>query len=125
MKRPGTPTYPKTVGPWELEPHYSRHVSAMTTEGLHHKQDIAFQLALRDKRIAELEEQSARQTPFALDWRDALEGIARELGLPTAISLAADVWPAVAKRIAELEEALAKADEELERYHPDRSGARR
>lgn len=55
MKRPGTPTYPKTVGPWELEPHYSHHVGAMTAEGLHEKADIAFQLALRDKRIAELE----------------------------------------------------------------------
>jgi hypothetical protein len=55
MKRPGTLTYPKTVGPWELEPHYSHHVGAMTEEGLHHKQDIAFQLALRDARIAELQ----------------------------------------------------------------------
>lgn len=55
MKRPGTPTYPKTVGPWELEPHYSRHVGAMTSEGLHEKADIAFQLALRDKQIAELQ----------------------------------------------------------------------
>lgn len=54
MKRPGTPTYPKTVGPWDLEPHYSRHVGAMTSEGLHEKQDIAFQLALRDKEIERL-----------------------------------------------------------------------
>lgn len=57
LKRPGTPTYPKTVGPWELEPHYSRHVGAMTSEGLHDKQDIAFQLALRDQRISVLESQ--------------------------------------------------------------------
>lgn len=56
MKRPGTPTYPKTLGPWELEPHYSRHVGAMTSEGLHEKHDIAFQLALRDQRIAELDD---------------------------------------------------------------------
>lgn len=54
MKRTETPTYPKTVGPWELEPHYSRHVGAMTSEGLHDKQDIAFQLALRDFRLAAL-----------------------------------------------------------------------
>jgi hypothetical protein len=52
MRRPGTITYPKTVGPQELEPYYSHHVGAMTSEGLHHKQDIAFQLALRDKEIA-------------------------------------------------------------------------
>lgn len=37
--------------PWELEPHYSHHVGAMTSEGLHEKADIAFQLALRDKEI--------------------------------------------------------------------------
>lgn len=40
--------------PWELEPHYSRHVSAMTAEALHSKADIAAQLAWRDKTIAEL-----------------------------------------------------------------------
>lgn len=38
-----------------LEPHYSRHVSAMTTEHLRAKSDIAAELAFRDKRIAELE----------------------------------------------------------------------
>lgn len=51
MRRPGTITYPKTVGPWELEPHYSHHVGAMTAEALHSKADIAFQLALRDKEL--------------------------------------------------------------------------
>lgn len=35
--------------------YYSRHVSAMTTEGLHSKSDIAAELAWRDMRIAELE----------------------------------------------------------------------
>lgn len=35
--------------------HYSRHVSAMTSEGLHEKGDIAAELAWRDARIAELE----------------------------------------------------------------------
>jgi hypothetical protein len=43
--------------PWDLEPYYCQHVSAMTSEGLHSKSDIAMQLAWRDKRIAELEEQ--------------------------------------------------------------------
>jgi len=57
MKRPGTPTYPKHVGPWELEPYYSHHVGAMTSEALHEKADIAFQLALRDKEIAELRQE--------------------------------------------------------------------
>jgi hypothetical protein len=31
-----SPLYPRHH-PWELEPHYSRHVSAMTTEQLHYK----------------------------------------------------------------------------------------
>lgn len=53
MSTRGTPTYP-AHRPWELEPHYSRHVSAMTSEGLHSKADIAEQLAWRDKRIEEL-----------------------------------------------------------------------
>src|SRR5690242_6906128 len=40
-----------------LEPYYSRHVSAMTTEKLHGKSDIAAELAWRDQRIAQLETQ--------------------------------------------------------------------
>jgi len=35
----------------KLEPHYSRHVSAMTTEGLWSKSDIAAELAVRDARL--------------------------------------------------------------------------
>jgi hypothetical protein len=49
-----SPLYPKHH-PWTLEPYYSRHVSAMTSEGLHDKADIAEQLAWRDKKIQELE----------------------------------------------------------------------
>lgn len=37
--------------PWELEPHYSKHVSAMTSEALHSKAAIAEQLAWRDQTI--------------------------------------------------------------------------
>jgi hypothetical protein len=55
------PLYPK-LDPRDLEPHYCRHLQAMTAEDLHSKADIAIQLAwrdqqleLRDKRIAELE----------------------------------------------------------------------
>lgn len=43
-----------------LEPHYSRHVSAMTTEQLHSKADIAAELAFRDQRIATLEAENQR-----------------------------------------------------------------
>lgn len=35
----------------ELEPHYTRHVMAMTGEGLHSKSDIAAELAVRDAKI--------------------------------------------------------------------------
>lgn len=48
------PLYPRCYHPWDLEPYYSRHVSAMTTERLDSKADIAEQLAWRDKRIEEL-----------------------------------------------------------------------
>jgi hypothetical protein len=59
--------YPR-LNPSDLEPHYCRHISAMTSEGLHEKSDIAIQLAWRDKRIAELEAEVAalsrdEQTP--------------------------------------------------------------
>lgn len=39
----------------DLEPHYSRHVNAMTEEDLRRKSEIAAELAYRDKRIADLE----------------------------------------------------------------------
>ena len=37
--------------------YYFRHVMAMTSEKLHSKADIAAELAFRDKRIADLEEE--------------------------------------------------------------------
>jgi hypothetical protein len=43
--------------PSKLEPYYSRHIAAMTAEGLYLKAAIAEQLAWRDKRIDELESQ--------------------------------------------------------------------
>lgn len=48
--------YPPQV-PGRLEPHYSRHVEAMTREGLHLKSAIAEQLAWRDLRIEQLEQE--------------------------------------------------------------------
>ena len=36
--------------------HYCKHLMAMTAEDLHSKRDIACELAYRDKRIAELEQ---------------------------------------------------------------------
>ena len=48
----------EVYSPTVLEPHYSAHVNAMTTEGLHTKSDIACQLALRDLCIKHLEKQN-------------------------------------------------------------------
>lgn len=63
---------------FELEPHFSDHVSAMTGEGLHNKADIAAELAFRDaeicglrERVAELEE--AIQYPFTELGKEAQE----------------------------------------------------
>jgi len=52
----GSSIYPD-LRPWDLEPHYTTHVGAMTTYGLHHKSDIALQLAFRDQRIERLDEE--------------------------------------------------------------------
>ncbi len=52
------PMYPN-LNPWELEPHYSRHVSAMTSEDLHSKAAIAEQLAWRDQTIERLKAELA------------------------------------------------------------------
>ena len=48
-----------TRDPERLEPYYTQHVLAMTTESLHAKSDIAAELAARDARIAELEARCA------------------------------------------------------------------
>lgn len=49
-----TKLYDKNRRPWDLEPYYSRHISAMTSEELHSKADIAAELAFRDKQIGAL-----------------------------------------------------------------------
>ncbi len=59
---------------YSLEPHYSRHVMAMTAEELYAKSDIAAELAFRDKRIAELE---ARLHLSENDNRNLREGAKR------------------------------------------------
>ena len=69
--------------PFKLEPYYSRHVAAMTSEGLHAKSDIAAELAWRDQRCQRLED---------------------------ALAIGADKWKAKHQRVKELEEALARAN---------------
>lgn len=44
--------------------HYSRHVAAMTAEGLHAKSDIAAELAYRDAEIARLRAEHAKLLGF-------------------------------------------------------------
>lgn len=60
----------------ELEPHFSRHVSAMTAEGLHSKSSIAAELAYRDERIADLEHHLREYAKRANDF----EALARDRG---------------------------------------------
>ena len=49
--------YNKTATGRNLEPWFSKHMMAMTAEGLHAKSEIAVELARRDKRIKELEDE--------------------------------------------------------------------
>ncbi len=71
--------YPDT-NPWDVEPHYARHVGAMTRERLDSKADIAVQLAWRDQEIENLRTQlkDARclQAELARVYREEHEQIA-------------------------------------------------
>lgn len=51
----------------ELEPWFSRHLSAMTGEALHSKSDIACELAFRDAAIAELKAENRALSNRAID----------------------------------------------------------
>ena len=63
--------------PFNLEPHYSLHVSAMTTERLHEKSDIAAELAFRDARIDELRRfVDAARSQLRRDKFDAIQKLA-------------------------------------------------
>lgn len=59
--------YGHSGAPWSLEPHYSAHVSAMTSEGLHSKSDIASELAFRDKEIARLRAELAENEKLRVE----------------------------------------------------------
>lgn len=76
----------------------------------------AAELERAQERIAELEAQHERQTPFALDWRDALAGIAEDLSVPVGHSLAADVRPALKNRLEQLEASWVKATAEADAW---------
>lgn len=57
--------YPE-LDPMQLEPHFSRHMLAMTAENLHDKSAIAEQLAWRDQVIEESQAELALLRPQAL-----------------------------------------------------------
>jgi hypothetical protein len=65
--------YDKNRRPMELEPWYSKHVSAMTGEGLHSKADIAKELAYRDQQIESLRQQLAECQAVNKVLRDTID----------------------------------------------------
>ena len=79
----------------ELEPFYSRHVSAMTAEGLHSKSAIAAELAYRDKALtdtqAKLEEATLLLREIKAHWDRGLD-------------LYQSIWDGVVNFLASLEE---------------------
>ena len=83
--RPENAVYPKHFKPWDLEPYYSIHISAMTTEQLDAKADIAEQLAWRDRQLAaalakvdELTARVAEEDARAADWIESADQRLRE-----------------------------------------------
>jgi hypothetical protein len=58
--------------------YYSRHVEAMTAEGLHDKADIAAELAVRDAMLddakAKLKEESHKSFVFGVAWAAGFHG---------------------------------------------------
>lgn len=52
-----------------MEPHFTRHLSAMTGEGLHNKVDIAAELAFRDAEIDWLRTKLANAKTAPVGWR--------------------------------------------------------
>ena len=83
--------------------YYSRHVSAMTSEGLHSKSDIAAELGARDARIAELEKWQRDMVNKAAE--KGLDGY-RELGQRAA---KAETERDALRETARLAERFAKA----------------
>tara|TARA_R110000851_G_C13102500_1_gene568978 strand:+ start:40961 stop:41314 length:354 start_codon:yes stop_codon:yes gene_type:complete len=72
---------------------YTRHVMAMTAEGLHDKSSIAAELAHRDQRIAELEREAALSRDMVVNAENL------------ALKVQADYYRAM-ERVVKLEDAL-------------------
>ena len=83
--------------PRALQPHYSRHVLAMTVEGLDGKAELAEQLALRDQAIISL-----------LDRLEKAGSVIREAkALPSWIDTADGFADGPVNAVARFDEALA------------------
>lgn len=74
--------YNKDRDPEELEPYYTRHVMAMTEEGLHSKSDIAAELAYRDIMIVEIIEGFLKGLKFSSEHTEQFEAILDIYQLP-------------------------------------------
>lgn len=107
--------------PHELEPTLSAHRAAMTAEALHSKAEIAEELAVRDRRIAELERRLVECAQEVEEWQDA-SGLCcppeEKGGDPGGVTpqLAGEYWNQVEDerdrllvRVAELNETLEEA----------------
>lgn len=69
-----------TLKPWDMDDaggHYCRHVSAMTTENLHSKADIAEELAWRDMQLAKLRKRMTESESVEVRLRESRALLAR------------------------------------------------
>lgn len=97
--------------------HYSRHVSAMTTEELHSKSDIAAELAWRDQQIAELIARAESAEARVVELDAALER-ERQTTLSLCDRLAAS--EADARRLREVLRELADASRDFRQLRQER-----
>lgn len=57
MAAKAAPVEPMASQPWDLEPHYSKWVSKLTTDNLHDKSDIALEFAKLEREVDSLKAQ--------------------------------------------------------------------
>lgn len=103
------PLYP-AVDPMALGQHYINHVAAMTREALHSKADIAAQLALRDMRIAALEQERDEWKAGALALIDQAEKAADALTQARVPLIVAGLLLSPAARVETLTQRLDAAE---------------
>ena len=97
--------------PEELEPHYSQHVGAMTSEALHSKADIAAELAYRDQIYAECYKDLTDETLRANDAEARNELLERVLEIANGIQALHKGKAGGLGQWTELREAIAACDQ--------------